>query len=186
MRMSTKHFVAGSLATTALTAAIVLSQSMFGASQTEAGPSPDEARYLPTINSALAMQVVGASEGMKKTGWSNHSVEHRVAELEDRVRPELKERFDHIRKSSYAQALAGDWNERALEQFIAASIVSTNSILDVNAEVLSAGDEDERVAAQHGIFDRYAERSPYVGIAMVQMGEIFTQLHDELKDRGML
>lgn len=177
--MSMKHFVSGSLATTAMTAAVVLAQGMFGT-------APDETRYLPTVNSAMAMRVVGASEGMKETGWKNAPLENRVAALEDRVLPELKKRFDHIRRAAHDEAVAGGWNETALEQYIGASLVTTNSLMDMNSGVFEAENDAERLRAKVEIFEQYMDGSPYVGVAVIQMGELTAQLQGKMQDRGML
>ncbi|MCE6958282.1 hypothetical protein LAZ40_04330 [Cereibacter sphaeroides] len=85
----------------------------------------------------LSEVVVGATDGMKASGWANDAIESRVEDLRadgDAYRSvmpsSMTAQLDTVRQAGHDQALRGEWSEAALEGYLDALDRDSNTYSD--------------------------------------------------------
>jgi hypothetical protein len=103
----------------------------------------------------LSEVVIGATEGLKLTGWSNPEVEDRVSVIERRSKllrkgmsDAVASAYDDVRETGRKQALMGEWSEAALNGYLDTIETPDSKFglfnLDVTEDYTPPGDEDIR------------------------------------------
>ena len=107
--------------------------------------------------------LLGASDGMKETGWSNIGIEERLSAVKGATHPNLRKMMRDVYDQAYEQGLTGEWTEAALDGYLEVVEMPGRHIYHVNAATLE-GDEALNPSALHAkIVSDYGERWDEVG-----------------------
>lgn len=123
-------------------AAVMIIPSLSGAPALAGDMAPRLGAFDTLGKNYLVATVDGAADGLRARGWDNPAISARITRQIYKQSPEIYRAMDDVRARAKAAALAGDWNEQALEGYLEAIEVSAEQWRGLARTARQYGDVD--------------------------------------------
>ena len=150
--------IAGGMVATLLAATVYLSVSQ----KAEMEESLNSMLDLPAKHYAAEV-LLGASDGMKANGWSNFSIEERLAAVKAATHEPLRRHMTGIYEKAYSQGINGEWDEASLDGYLEVVEMPGRHIYHFNKATLDGDESINPTALKSKIDAKYGARWDDVG-----------------------